>query len=222
MKQKPDSAAPPAAARPAAARPATAQPRAADRIRQTARDLFYREGIRAVGVDEIVTRAGVTKPSLYRSFPSKDELAAAYLRDYEQEFWQHFYAAMDKTGSDDPRTRLLAYFERQAKRAAADGHYRGCGLSNATVEYPHAGHPAREVAEAHKRDLRRRLAEMAAAMGARDPAALGDALLLLMEGCFITSQQFGKGGPARMAAQAAAALIDAAVAPKARPKTKKA
>src|SRR5580693_3923532 len=54
--------------------------RAADRIRETARDLFYRQGIRAVGVDEIVTRAGVTKPSLYRSFPSKDELAADYLR----------------------------------------------------------------------------------------------------------------------------------------------
>ncbi len=51
---------------------------AVDRIRKTARELFYREGIRAVGVDEIVTRAGVTKPSLYRSFSSKDELAAAY------------------------------------------------------------------------------------------------------------------------------------------------
>src|SRR3546814_1385363 len=104
-----------------AAAPAAGAPgRAVDRIRATARDLFYREGIRAVGVDEIVTRAGVTKPSLYRSFPSKDELAAAYLRDYEQEFWQHFYAAMDKATGDDPRSRLLAYFERLAKRAAAE------------------------------------------------------------------------------------------------------
>ena len=55
-----------------------------------ARDLFYRDGIRAVGVDEIVRQAGVTKPSLYRSFPSKDELAASYLRQYEQEFWARF------------------------------------------------------------------------------------------------------------------------------------
>lgn len=205
----------PQAAPPTARQPEQApQPRAADRIRQSARDLFYREGIRAVGVDEIVTRAGVTKPSLYRSFPSKDELAAAYLRDYEQEFWQHFYAAMDKAAGDDPRSRLLAYFERLSKRAAMEGPYRGCGLSNATVEYPHAGHPAREVAEAHKRDLRQRLGKMAAEMGARDPAALGDALLLLMEGCFITGQQFGKGGPARVAAQAAAMLIDAAIDPK--------
>ena len=60
---------------PAAASPA---PRAIDRIRESAQELFYNEGIRAIGVDEIVNRAGVTKPSLYRSFASKDELAAAY------------------------------------------------------------------------------------------------------------------------------------------------
>src|SRR5690349_8008119 len=72
-----------------ATEPPAAEPlRAADRILQSARDLFYREGIRAVGVDEIVARAGVTKPSLYRSFPSKDELAATYLRRYEAEFWE--------------------------------------------------------------------------------------------------------------------------------------
>jgi AcrR family transcriptional regulator len=59
-----------------------ATPRAADRILDVARDLFYREGIRAIGVDEIVRRAGVTKPSLYRSFSSKDELAASYLKVY--------------------------------------------------------------------------------------------------------------------------------------------
>ena len=52
------------------------KPRAAERIRSTARELFYREGIRAIGVEQIVQDAGVTKPSLYRSFPSKDELAA--------------------------------------------------------------------------------------------------------------------------------------------------
>src|SRR3546814_19664914 len=81
---------------------------------------------------------------------------------------------MDKATGDDPRSRLLAYFERLAKRAAAEGHYRGCGLSNATVEYPHAGHPAREVAEAHKPDLRQRLAAMAAELGAARPAERGD------------------------------------------------
>src|SRR4051794_7566557 len=88
---------------------AKGEPRlAVDRIRKTARELFYREGIRAVGVDEIVSRAGVTKPSLYRSFSSKDELAAAYLRDYDGEFWVRFeQSAADFP--DDPRAQILHY-----------------------------------------------------------------------------------------------------------------
>ena len=65
---------------------------AADRIRKTAREMFYRDGIRAVGVDAIVNQAGVTKPSLYRSFSSKDELAAAYLRDYDAVSYTHLRA----------------------------------------------------------------------------------------------------------------------------------
>src|ERR1700704_1066349 len=100
--------------------------RAADRIRASASELFYREGIRAVGVDEIVSRAGVTKPSLYRSFASKDELAASYLRRYEGEFWQRFNAAMS-SNAGDPRGQLLDYLEGLAVRAVAPD-YRGCGL----------------------------------------------------------------------------------------------
>ena len=69
------------------------QPRAAERILKTARELFYKEGIRAVGVDTIASEAGVTKPTLYRCFDSKDELAAAYVRVYDAEFWARFEGA---------------------------------------------------------------------------------------------------------------------------------
>lgn len=184
-----------------------APPRAAERIRESARELFYREGIRAIGVDEIVSRAGVTKPSLYRSFASKDELAAAYLQDYDAAFWERFDAgAADHPG--DARAQLLAYLGGLARRATKAG-YRGCGLTNAAVEYPDPAHPARKVAEAHKRALRERLAAMAKQMGARDPEALGDGLLLLIEGAFASGQLFGKGGPARALVAAAGRLIDA-------------
>jgi AcrR family transcriptional regulator len=186
-----------------------AAPRAADRIRATARDLFYREGIRAVGVDEIVSRAGVTKPSLYRSFPSKDELAAAYLRDFEGEFWRRFDAPA-AAHPGDPRAQLRAYLEGLGQRASRAG-YRGCGLTNAVVEYPEGSHPARKVADANKRVLRQRLREMAAAMGARDPDTLGDGLLLLIEGAYVTGQLFGKDGPAGAVADAADRLIEASL-----------
>jgi AcrR family transcriptional regulator len=185
--------------------PGPAHPRAIDRIRQTARDLFYQQGIRAVGVDEIVTSAGATKPSLYRGFSSKDELAAAYLRDFDAGFWKRFDAAV-AAHPGDPRAQLRSYLEGLARRATKAG-YRGCGLTNAAIEYPEAGHPARLVAEANKRELRRRLTEMAAAMGAAEPEILGDGLLLLIEGAFASGQLFGEKGPARSVAAMADKLI---------------
>src|SRR3981081_3595495 len=89
--------------------------RAADRIRASASELFYREGIRAVGVDEVVDRAGVTKPSLYRSFASKDELAPAYLRDYDLSFWENFERPGGKSYAD-ARDPVLAYIGQLAPR----------------------------------------------------------------------------------------------------------
>lgn len=188
---------------------ARAPDRAIDRIRRVARDLFYRRGIRAVGVDEIVSESGVTKPSLYRSFASKDELAASYLRDYEQEFWDRFETSI-KPHAGDPRAQLLAFFERLSSRAVKKS-YRGCGLTNAAVEFPERDHPARVVAEHHKRTLRARLTEMATALGAREPEVLADGLLLLIEGAYVSGQLFGEGGPAQHAAKAAEALIEASV-----------
>ena len=184
-------------------------PLAAERIRSTARELFYRQGIRAIGVDEIVARAGVTKPSLYRSFRSKDELAAACLREYDREFWQRFERSVT-AHPDDPRAQILDYLTGLARRAVKPG-YRGCGMTNAVVEYPAGNHPARLVADESKRRLRRRLRAMAKRMGARSPAALADSLLLLFEGTFASAQIFGPGGPAARVAAAAEALIESAL-----------
>ncbi|WP_114241152.1 TetR/AcrR family transcriptional regulator [Dyella sp. C9] len=183
------------------------KPKAAERIRRTAHELFYREGIRAIGVEEIVSRAGVTKPSLYRSYASKDELAAEYLRDYEVAFWNVFDAGA-AAHPGDARAQLMAYFEGLVHRAT-QADYRGCGLTNAVVEYPGDDHPAREVALQHKSALRSRLAAMSAAMGAKQPELLADGLLLLLEGTYASGQLFGPGGPARSLVEVANQLIDA-------------
>src|ERR1700752_572060 len=93
-----------------------APPRGAGRILTVARDLFYRVGIRAVGVDEIVRRAGVTKPSLYRSFPSKDELAASYLGAYEREFWARFDQAF-AAHPGNARKQIITFLKGVGHRA---------------------------------------------------------------------------------------------------------
>lgn len=189
------------------AKDAPREPKAADRILTTAGELFYREGTRAVGVDEIVSRAGATKPTLYRAFPSKDHLIAAYLEGQGEGFWGDFNAAVQKH-PDDPKAQILAFFDDLGERATRSG-YRGCALTNAAVEYPAADHPGRRVSVAHKQGLRERLREMTKAMDAKKPKKLADSLLLLIEGAYASSQLFGKDGPAAAARGAAEALIEA-------------
>jgi AcrR family transcriptional regulator len=184
--------------------------RAAERILGVACDLFYKEGIRAVGVDEIVQTAGVTKPSLYRSFASKDALAASYLREYDRMFWERFDKSV-AAHPGNPRAQIVDFLTGVGKRAVKP-RYRGCGMTNAAVEYPEPGHPARVVSERNKRELRRRLREMATGMGAADPDVLGDGLLLLIEGAYISAQLFGPGGPAGNVAANADLLIGASLA----------
>ena len=186
-------------------------PKAADRILATAGELFYREGTRAVGVDEIVTRAGATKPTLYRAFPSKDHLIAAYLEAEGDGFWAYFEEAV-QANPDDPKAQILAFFDALATRAERPG-YRGCALTNAAVEYPAAEHPGRLVSVEHKQTLRDRLRQMTKAMEARKPKKLADSLLLLIEGVYVTSQLFGPEGPAAAAKSAAQTLIEAHTRP---------
>jgi AcrR family transcriptional regulator len=183
--------------------------RAADRILGVAGELFYREGSRGVGVDEIVAKAGATKPTLYRAFGSKDQLIAAYLEDQAARLWSFFDAAVD-AHPGDPRAQILAYFDALEVRAQRKG-YRGCGLSNAAMEYPDPAHAGRLVAVTHKAQMRKRLRDLTRAMDARKPKKLADSLLLLIEGVFVTSQLFGEDGPVVAARGAAEALIDAHV-----------
>jgi len=181
--------------------------RVRDRIMQTASDLFYSRGIRAVGVDTIASEAGTNKMSFYRSFASKDELVAEYLRGEEREGWQWW----DETVAEhagNPRAQLEALFDVLVTNACQDGS-RGCALANAAVEITEPDHPARPIVEQYKAEMRRRFRQLAHEMGAREPDSLGDALMLLWDGSCLTLLTLGRHGPVEGAAKAARALIAA-------------
>lgn len=187
-------------------KPDANRPSARKRIFDTASQLFYLKGIRAVGVETIAAEADTTKMSLYRNFPSKDELVAEWLRDHDVNFWQT-WDAMASRHPKDPRRQLKAAFTLLA-RHVADPKARGCPMANAAVELTEKDHPARKVIEAHKTKLRARLAQMCNQMGVRGPGLLADHLFLLMEGAQVTTQTLGVRGPARNVARAAEMLID--------------
>src|SRR6478609_289910 len=68
--------------------PRRGEPSARERLVETAIELFYQEGIRAIGIDTVVARSGVSKSSLYRTFASKDDLIAAFAEEENKRFWQ--------------------------------------------------------------------------------------------------------------------------------------
>jgi AcrR family transcriptional regulator len=157
-----------------------------ERILAAAAGLFYRHGIRAVGVDAIADAAGTNKMTLYRHFESKDALVTNYLRGAAAEA----DAACDdfeKRHPGDPRAQLQGWLASMADHVAAADE-RGCPLANAAVELPEKRHPARCVIEEFKLSQRKRLAALCRAAGLSDPNMLADELYLLVEGARVSAQ----------------------------------
>jgi AcrR family transcriptional regulator len=180
---------------------------AGKRIFNAARELFYRQGIRAVGVEAIAAAAGTTKMSLYRNFASKDALVAAVLRDEDQEFWT-WWDSVIAPFEGQPRKQIEQLFRAFETVACEDESCRGCPIANASVEIIEDEHPGRKVVLEHHEEMLRRLRELAAEMGARDPDRLGDALMLLMGGSFVARLVFDGLGPVESVADIARVLLD--------------
>jgi AcrR family transcriptional regulator len=164
-----------------------------ERILTVARDLFYRRGIHAVGVDAIAEAAGTNKMTLYRHFSSKDELVAACLREVAAEVdaeWDAIAAAHP----GDPRGELAAWLQHLGQWFTAEAG-RGCALANAAVELPDPDHPARQVVREHKTAIRDRLAKLCRDAGLRDPDAVASQVFLICEGARVASQSLGSDEP---------------------------
>jgi AcrR family transcriptional regulator len=176
-----------------------------DRILATASDLFYQHGIRAVGVDLVVEKAGVAKTSLYRHFGTKDDLVVAFLQRMDEEFWKT-WDEVSQQHPDDGRAELKAQLEWIGERVNQPD-YRGCPQLNIAAEYPELGHPARKFAKEHKRELRRRLKVIAKKLKSAAPNELAGQLAVLLNGAFVSTPMYEPGEATTLLQRAAAALI---------------
>jgi AcrR family transcriptional regulator len=178
-----------------------------ERILAAAGELFYRNGIRAVGVDAIAEAAGTNKMTLYRHFSSKDELVAEYLRQSaksEAANWERLQAAHP----GDALAQLRAWLKDVTAHVVSSDE-RGCPLANAAVELPDKDHPARRVIEECKAAARTRVIELCRAAGLSEPESLADELNLMLEGARVTAQSVGIDGLAARLKRMSEALIAA-------------
>jgi AcrR family transcriptional regulator len=163
-----------------------------ERLLAVAAELFYRHGIRAVGVEAIAEAAGTNKMTLYRHFPSKDELVAEYLRQAASAA-NRCWDTYEQAHPGDPLAQVRAWLAEMADHLANTDE-RGCALANAAVELPDKTHPARRVIEEYKVAQHNRLVDLCRSAGLSDPEMLADELHLLLEGARVTSQSVGADG----------------------------
>jgi AcrR family transcriptional regulator len=157
------------------------------RILDTAYDLFSRRGIRAVGVDEVIERAGVAKATLYRHFPSKDDLAVAFLRLREERWTKRFVEAGARARGETPDEQLLAIFDVFDDWFRRDD-FEACSFINVLLEMG-APHPAGEASVRHLENIRSVVRKLAAEAGIRDTDAFARSWHILMKGSIVSAAE---------------------------------
>jgi AcrR family transcriptional regulator len=190
-----------------------------EHVLQVAHELFYWQGIRAIGVDRIAAEAGVAPTTLYRLFASKDDLVAAYVERADQQYRQWFSDAVRADGRG-PRERVLALFDELVVQTRPEV-CRGCPFLMALTEFPDPQVPAHRHAVAMKAWVRAQFgaltAELAHSHPIADPEALADQLALVMEGVYASVQALGSDGPARQARAFVEAILPPGISPRVRP-----
>jgi AcrR family transcriptional regulator len=154
-----------------------------ERLIETASELFYAQGLRAVSADKIIERVGTTKVTFYRHFRTKDDLVLAYLQGRAAIERDGIGAAIAHAGGD-PETALRLISEGIGAVACRPG-FRGCPFINAAAEYPDPDSPVRRVVDEHRAWYRTTFEQLIAPLGLPDQAAVADELMLLRDGAMV-------------------------------------
>ena len=184
-----------------------AKSNARERILETAERLFYAEGVRAVGVDRIISEADVAKMTLYNHFGSKDDLILAVLEYREAKIDAYFRAAVARF-IDEGNYPLDAFFAALGEWFESPD-FRGCAFINASVELADATHPAAQFVAQHKHRFHDWLSELIVETGSTGAAAFAPAIAVLVEGAIVTAVMEGTAESAQVAHDAALALVAA-------------
>jgi AcrR family transcriptional regulator len=147
-----------------------------DRILKVADRMFYRQGLRAVGVDALASELGMSKKTLYRHFPSKDELVIAYLKGR--------FRPLPATSTRPPGEQILRNFEWFARSLEMAEDYRGCAYLNALAELGDEQGEARRLAFEFKESRRLWYRDLLSRLNVEDPDTLATQLSLLIDGAY--------------------------------------
>ena len=181
------------------------KPDARERILDTAYELFSRRAIRDVGVDEVIEQAGVAKATLYRHFPSKDELVIAFLERREERWTLAWVEAEARRRGATPEEQLLAIFDLFDEWFRRDD-FEACSFINVLLEMGPT-HPAGQASVRHLANIRTVVGRLAEEAALRDPESFARSLHILMKGSIVSATE-GDAHAAQRARSMARLLIE--------------
>lgn len=170
-------------------------------------NISARNGFHAVGIDRVLEAAGVSKQTFYNHFESKDDLVLATIEYRDSIEGPQFFTMIEKAGGPDPRGQLIAVFE-VLDAWFNDPAFNGCIFLTAAAEFPQQHDPAHRAAAKHLITLEQKLCHMAAAAGAKEPLALAQQILTLVEGSLVVRHIMGNTSAAKIAREMAEALLE--------------
>ena len=182
---------------------------ARQQILETASELFYQKGIPHVGINEVIAESGVAKRTLYRWFPSKDNLIEEVMKHRAQEWIQWFEKAVTDRGNT-PKEQLLATFDVLREWYASPG-FRGCPFINAVLELADASHKAHHISIDLRESIRQIIMRLAAQAGVQNPDAFSRQYLLLIGGASLMATIEQSPDGATFAQNTLSVLIDASL-----------
>ncbi|MPZ51103.1 MAG: TetR family transcriptional regulator [Dehalococcoidia bacterium] len=175
------------------------------RILVAANGLFYRHGIRAVGVNAVIAAADVAKATFYQHFPAKDDLMVAWLQGGDARWFDRLREIAEREARA-PHELVPAFFEALAAWVATD-EFRGCGFINSAVELP-ATHPARSVIEEHSHEIETYFRDALRRAGFPDADAIAEEAYVLMVGAIVAAMTRRTADPARRATASVRRLLN--------------
>ena len=174
-------------------------------ILSTASRLFGEQGVRAVGMQQVIDESGVGKSLLYREFAGKDELIAAWIRESDAQWWRKA-REVTEPHEGDPARQIMALMEFFYESVRSPD-FHGCIYYNTSSEFRDPAHPGRRESEQHLRRLRDWLRDLGALAGATEADDMADALMLVIAGLLSNGAVLGAEGPSRMALKTAELLV---------------
>jgi AcrR family transcriptional regulator len=176
-----------------------------ERILETAYGLFARRGVRDVGINELIGRAGITKATLYRHFPSKDELVVAFLELREQRWTRGWVEAEARRRGSTPEDQLLAIFDLFDEWFHR-GDFEACSFINVLLELG-SDHPAGRASIEHLENIRSVVRQLAEEANLSDADSFARSWHILMKGSIVSAAE-GDPNAAQPAKAMARRLIE--------------